>query len=49
MRANPGAKVVKVCAYLPSIEVDVVPLDDHVSLAVAAYDHAAPTSSPTRP
>lgn len=38
VRANPGAKVVKVCAYLPSIEVDVVPLDEHVSLAVAAYD-----------
>jgi branched-chain amino acid aminotransferase len=27
VRANPGAKAVKVSAYLPSIEVDVVPLD----------------------
>jgi len=36
--ANPGARSVKVSAYLPSIEVDVVPQDDRVSLAVAAYD-----------
>jgi branched-chain amino acid aminotransferase len=41
VRANPGAKSVKVCAYLPSIEVDVVPLDEHVALAVAAYDPGA--------
>jgi branched-chain amino acid aminotransferase len=27
-----------VCAYLPSIEVDVVPQDARVALAVAAYD-----------
>ena len=38
VRANPGATAVKVSAFLASIEVDVVPLDDHVSLAVAAYD-----------
>jgi branched-chain amino acid aminotransferase len=36
--ANPGAQAVKVCAYFASIEVDVVPLDDRVSLTVAAYD-----------
>jgi branched-chain amino acid aminotransferase len=36
-RANPGASAVKVSAYLASIEVDVVPLDDHVTLAIAAY------------
>jgi branched-chain amino acid aminotransferase len=41
VRANPGATAVKVSAYLPSIEVDVVPLDDRVSLAVAAYDPGA--------
>ncbi len=41
VRANPGATSVKVSAYLPSIEVDVVPLDDRVSLAVAAYDPGA--------
>jgi len=40
VRANPGATSVKVSAYLPSIEVDVVPLDEHVSLAVAAYNPA---------
>ena len=38
---NPGATDVKISAYLPSIEVDVVPLDDHVSVAIAAYDPAA--------
>jgi branched-chain amino acid aminotransferase len=38
VRRNPGATAVKVSAYLPSIEVDVVPLDEHVSVAVAAYD-----------
>jgi branched-chain amino acid aminotransferase len=38
VRANPGAKVVKLNAYLPSIEVDVVPVDDHVTVAAAAYD-----------
>jgi branched-chain amino acid aminotransferase len=38
VRANPGATAVKVSAFLASIEVDVVPLDEHVSLAVAAYD-----------
>jgi len=38
VRANPGATAVKVSAYLASIEVDVVPLDDRVTLAIAAYD-----------
>ncbi len=38
VRANPGATVVKLSAYLASVEVDVVPLDDHVTLAVAAFD-----------
>jgi branched-chain amino acid aminotransferase len=37
-RANPGAKVLKLHAYLPSLEVDVVPVDAHVSVAAAAYD-----------
>jgi branched-chain amino acid aminotransferase len=38
VRANPGSTAVKVSAYFPSIEVDVVPLDPHVSVAIAAYD-----------
>jgi len=38
VRANPGATAVKICAYLPSIEVDVVPLDARVAVAIAAYD-----------
>ncbi len=38
---NPGARAAKVSAYLPSIEVDVVPLDDRVSVAIAAYDPQA--------
>jgi branched-chain amino acid aminotransferase len=41
VRANPGATAAKVSAYLASVEVDVVPLDDRVSLAVAAYDPVA--------
>jgi len=38
VRANPGASCAKVCAYLPSIEVEVVPADDRMSVCVAAYD-----------
>ena len=38
VRANPGASAVKVSAYIPSVEVDVVPMDDRVALAIAAYD-----------
>lgn len=38
VRRNPGARAVKVSAYLASVEVDVVPLDDHVTVAIAAYD-----------
>jgi branched-chain amino acid aminotransferase len=38
VRRNPGATAVKISAYLPSIEVDVVPLDDRVAVAIAAYD-----------
>jgi len=38
VRRNPGAKAVKVSAYLPSCEVDVIPQDDHVAVAIAAYD-----------
>ncbi len=41
VRANPGAKAVKISAYLPSIEIDVVPVDDAVSIAIAAYDPIA--------
>jgi len=41
VRANPGARSLKISAYLPSIEVDVVPLDERVSVAIAAYDPKA--------
>jgi branched-chain amino acid aminotransferase len=41
VRANPGSTAAKVSAYLASVEVDVVPIDDRVSLAVAAYDPVA--------
>ncbi len=37
VRANPGAAVVKLHAYLPSVEIDVVPADDHVAVAIAAF------------
>ncbi len=54
VRANPGATAVKVSAYLPSVEVDVVPLDPHVAVAIAAYDpqadvNAGKPSAPHRP
>ncbi len=38
VRANPGAKAVKISAYLGSVEVDVVALDPRVTVAIAAYD-----------
>ena len=41
VRANPGAKALKVMAYVPSEEVDVVPMDERVSVAMAAYDPVA--------
>jgi branched-chain amino acid aminotransferase len=40
-RANPGAKAVKLSAFLAAVEVDVVPMDERVSVAVAAYDPLA--------
>jgi branched-chain amino acid aminotransferase len=54
VRANPGAKVVKLNAFLPSVEVDVVPVDDHVAVAAAAYDpwedvQARKDAPPARP
>ena len=36
--ANPGATAVKASAYFASVEVDVVPVDARVSVAIAAYD-----------
>lgn len=45
VRRNPGSTVVKISAYLPSIEIDVVPVDDHVSVAIAAYDPEADISA----
>ena len=41
VRANPGSTAVKVSAFIGSTEVDVVPADDRVNLAVAAYDPIA--------
>jgi len=41
VRANPGARAVKVSAYYASVEVDVVPMDRRVTLAIAAYDPRA--------
>lgn len=38
VRANPGARAVKMSAYLAALEIDVVPQDDHVTVAIAAYD-----------
>lgn len=38
VRANPGASAVKISAYFASVEIDVVPVDTHVTIAIAAYD-----------
>ncbi|MFO0691492.1 MAG: aminotransferase class IV [Myxococcota bacterium] len=55
VRANPGAKAVKISAYFASVEIDVVPVDTHVTIAIAAYDPKAdisdrlPRPSPPKP
>ena len=36
--ANPGATALKVMAYVPSEEVDVVPMDERVAVAIAATE-----------
>jgi branched-chain amino acid aminotransferase len=41
VRANPGATHVKISAFIGSVEVDVVPADDRVNVAIAAYDPGA--------
>jgi branched-chain amino acid aminotransferase len=41
VRANPGAHAVKMSAYFASVEIDVVPVDTHVTVAIAAYDPKA--------
>ena len=38
VRANPGSRAVKISAYFASVEIDVVPVDTHVTVAIAAYD-----------
>lgn len=38
VRRNPGAKSVKISALIPSIEVEIVPQDERVSVFIAAYD-----------
>ena len=40
VRRNPRARAVKVSAFIASVEIDVVPVDDEVSVAIAAYDPA---------
>lgn len=55
VRANPGAKAIKISAYFASVEIDVVPIDTHVTIAIAAYDPKAdisdrlPRPSPPKP
>ena len=55
VRANPGAHAVKISAYFASVEIDVVPVDTHVSVAIAAYDPQTdisdrlPRPSPRKP
>ena len=55
VRANPGAHAVKISAYFASVEIDVVPMDTHVTVAIAAYDPATditnrlPQTPPPKP
>jgi branched-chain amino acid aminotransferase len=44
VRANPGTRAVKISAYFASVEIDVVPIDTHVTIAIAAYDPKADIS-----
>ncbi len=37
-RANPGGRAIKASAYFASVELDVVPVDTRVSVAIAVYD-----------
>ena len=41
VRRNPGAKVVKISALIPSVEVELIPQDARVSVFIAAYDSQA--------
>jgi branched-chain amino acid aminotransferase len=41
VRANPGARAVKISAFIASVEIDVVPVDDEVQVAIAAFDPVA--------
>jgi branched-chain amino acid aminotransferase len=55
VRANPGARAVKISAYFASVEIDIIPIDTHVTVAIAAYDPKTditdrlPRPSPPRP
>jgi len=54
VKANPGGTAVKASAYFASLEVDVVPVDTRVSVAIAVYDPkvdltARPPQTPARP
>ena len=41
VRLNPGVRAIKLNAFIASIEIDVVPVDDEVHVAIAAYDPKA--------
>ena len=40
VRRNPGATSIKISALIPSVEVELVPQDERVSVFIAAYDSA---------
>jgi len=48
VRENPGCTAVKASAYIPSVEIEVVPMDDRVSVAIAAYDPIGDVAKRTR-
>lgn len=55
VRANPGARAAKISGYFASVEIDVVPVDTHVTVSIAAYDPAVdiqgrlPVEPPAKP
>ena len=37
VRANPGAQIIKISAYYPSVSLDVLPRDKQATIAIAAF------------
>jgi len=40
LRANPGAEMVKISGYYPGVSLDVLPREEHATIAIAAFSMA---------